>query len=405
MKILLPILLLISSHLSQSQNAIDSLEVELKELATHINIPGFGVAIVSKEDIHYTGGFGAANIKDGYRFTDSTIINIGSTTKTFIAVALMKLVEDNKINLDDPINQFLPFQIYHPSQKNISITIRQLATHTSGLTDGKNDMLIEQTYLFEGPINFKKNELPKGYHKLFKIYNSNRKLSIEQFLKNAYTEKGKWYSQHNFTNSPPGSEYRYSNLGATLLAYIIEQVSGLRFSDYVNQNILSPLAMRNSYWQLVQIPKKQLSSLYLSNGLEIPHYELITYPDGGLFTCVQDFSIYLQDMIKGLEDEGKILSPDSYREMLKNQLTKEYFPQGIFDSTKGLLWNVNAEGDNISMNGSDPGILSWTLFTTKGNAGIAIFLNTNLDGIEEREKDFNKIRGIIFKYIGSILKL
>ena len=134
--------------------------------------------------------------------------------------------------------------------------------------------------------------------------------------------------------------------------------------------------MNNSYWTLNAIPKKNLANLYLSNGLNIPHYQLITYPDGGLFTCVSDFALYLKEMIKGINGEGKLLNASSYKEIMSNQLTEANFPNSQFKKSKGLLWNVNKEGDNISMNGADPGILTYTILTTQGNMGIVIFMNT-----------------------------
>ncbi len=392
------------SFFSLGQSAKDQLTQDLDRLSESTSIPGFAVALVDQEKTLYQHGFGFANVEARLAFTESTVINIGSITKTFIAVALMKLVDEGKIGLDDPINKYLPFKVRHPRFPSDEIRIRHLATHTSGLTDGKNEMLIEKSYLFEGDIDFPSKELPKDYRKYFDIYRENEVLPMEEFLMNAYSEKGAWYSKHNFGKARPGTEYRYTNIGATLLALIIEKSSAMTFDEFVKAEILSPLDMESSFWKLEDIPEGRLSEHYLSNGLRIPPYELITYPDGGLFTSVSDFSSYLIDMIRGLNGKGSLLSPESYREMMSNQLTPENFPQGEFATFKGYMWSVNEEGDNVTMNGADPGVVTYTLFTTAGNAGFVIFLNTNLFGNDELEKEFNGIRAVIFKHFGAILK-
>lgn len=314
------------------------------------------------------------------------------------------MVEEGKLALDDPINLYLPFPVHNPYFPEDPITIRQLATHTASLTDGKDDMLIEKTYLFRGAIDFQEKDLPEDYFPYFQIYQTNHPLSMGRFLHDSYCPEGRWYDSANFLDAPPGTTYHYTNLGSTLLAYLIEQVAGQSFASYSRQVLLEPLGMSNTYWSVDEVPDDRLSSLYLSNDQLIPHYSLITYPDGGLLTSVADFSLYLMEMIKGLAGNGSLLRTSSYQEIMQDQLTEEHFPNGQFERSKGMNWSVNPEGDNISMNGSDPGILTYTLFTTAGNLGIVIFMNTNLDGEESREEVFFKVRATLFQFAGKLLK-
>ncbi|NHF60696.1 beta-lactamase family protein [Flavobacteriaceae bacterium TP-CH-4] len=383
---------------------IDSLGLQLQKIVDTTEIPGFAVAVVGKDRILYKKGFGFADVEQGIPYTDKTIHNIGSTTKTLIAFSLMKLVDEGKISLDDPINKYLPFKVVHPSFPESDITIRQLATHTSSLTDGVDDLLIEKSYLFHGPINFKKEELPEDYFDYFEIYQTNHAVSMSEFLKNIYTPEGAWYESSNFLEVSPGTAYHYTNIGATLLAFIIEQVSLTDFAEYTKQILFGPLNMSHSFWALDAVPKDVLASLYLSNGLKIPHYELITYPDGGLFTNISDFSVYLMEMIKGINGESSLLSTTWYTEMMQNQLTGKNFPKGSFETSKGLMWSVNPEGDNISVNGADPGVMSYTLFTTQGNVGIVIFMNKTIYDNEELESAFKAIRATLFQNAGKLMK-
>lgn len=401
MKILAQFLFFFAVSIS-AQTLSDSLTESIKQVVQESTIPGVSVSIVTQDDILYSNGFGYADKEASQGFTKDTKLNIGSITKTLIAVSLMQLVEEGKVSLNDDINTYLPFKVVNPYFPEEKISLLNLATHTASLTDGDEDMLIEKTYLFEGAINYTEEQLPAEYYPYFQIYQTNQRYSMESFLKNVYNPKGLWYEDANFIQSKPGEVYQYTNLGATLLAFIIEQVTSTSFAAYTQKNILDPLKMKETHWKVTDA-KENMAAHYLSNGLKIPKYELITYPDGGLITSVEDFSKYLMEMIKGLDGEGSVLSKSGFKTMMSNQLTVDNFKNSKFESSKGLMWNVNSEGDNISMNGSDPGILTYTLFTTSGNIGIVIFMNTNIDDNEKIEEGFYKIRGLLMQHAGKLL--
>lgn len=396
--------LLFLSHMASSQHYLDSLNLKIQEIIEDSDIPGLGLGIVGKDQIYYINGFGYADQEQKKPYTAQTIQNIGSISKTSIAFVLMKMVEGGKLQLDAPIHQYLPFAIQHPRFPEVPIRIRHLATHTSSLTDGKDDLLIEKSYLFRGNIDFKEEELPEDYYPYFQIYQKNKEISIEQFLYNAYDPDGAWYHKRNFLKVKPGSRYHYSNLGATLLAYILEQVSGKTYAQLCQEYIFEPLGMQESTWSLSEVPAEKRAQLYLSNALPIPPYQLITYPDGGLYTSIEDFALYLREILRGINGESQCLSPDSYQEMTRQQLTPQHFPEGKFSKHRGLFWALNAEGDNIYMDGADPGIGTYTILTKKGNMGIVLFMNISSYGNESISQDLRKIRGTIFQYAGKLRK-
>jgi len=406
MKYLITLLIILFSitKSSYSQDLNDSISAELVEIMKTSGIPGLGVAIVSIDSVFYLNGFGNADIETGKPYTENTLQNIGSVSKTFIAVALMQLIEQGKIQLDNNINDYLPFRVVNANFPDSLITVRMLAAHTGGLTDGKDEMLIERSYLLSEKTNFKKEDLPEGYFELFEIYNSNVPLTLEKFLFNFYSPEGDWYESSNFLKVPPGFKYNYTNAGATLLAFIIEQVSDESFDEYTRKHIFEPLKMDNTHWSYENADSNNFASLYMSNKTKIPHYSLITYPDGGLVTSVKDLSIYLKEMIKGINGESKLLSQESFKEMMSNQLTEGNFPNGNFEVNKGLIWDVNKDGDNIGMNGADPGIFTYVLFTTSGDIGIIIFNNISFYEIESFEKDFKEIRKILMSNAGKFIK-
>jgi CubicO group peptidase (beta-lactamase class C family) len=137
MKSIFALLLTLSfSTTNRAQIAADSLTIELTELSDKSDLIGFAVAIVDKDSIVYAQGFGYADKASQSTYTINTVQTVASISKTLLAVALMKAQELGKLNLDDNINDHLPFKIINPNFPNDKITIRHLANHTSSILDG-----------------------------------------------------------------------------------------------------------------------------------------------------------------------------------------------------------------------------------------------------------------------------
>ena len=121
--------------LSESQAARESLTEALDSIQKSGQINGFSVAMVNKSGVLYEKGFGFSNRETKEKYTENTIQHIASVSKTLIGIALMKAKELGKLDLDDPIQDYLPFKVINPGFPNEKITIRQLATHTSSIND------------------------------------------------------------------------------------------------------------------------------------------------------------------------------------------------------------------------------------------------------------------------------
>lgn len=100
-------------------------------------IMGLGAAIIVDGKVVWTKGYGFADKANALPFTPDTVMNIGSISKTFTGVALMRSVQEGKLALDENINAYLPFKVVNPHSPNVPITLRQLAAHTSGITDAE----------------------------------------------------------------------------------------------------------------------------------------------------------------------------------------------------------------------------------------------------------------------------
>jgi len=380
MRALLSLLCIVMGVYSlQSQQQTDSITQELKRIQESSNLVGFAVAIVNKDSTVYSKGFGYSNKEQQKPYTTKTVQPIASISKTLLGVALMKAQEMGLLELDDPINDHLPFTIQNPVNPNEPITIRQLANHTSSILDTEH---YNKIYIFNDSIRPFYENLPQeskqGVKQEVDIFNNNQMMPASQFIKNQYCTDGKWYTSNSFSNTVPGSTYDYSNMGANIAAFIIAEVSDMEYTKFLQKYILNPIQMDNSGWASKDHPLENASKLYWY-GNPIPQYEFITYGDGGFMTNIEDFSQYLMAVMKGYNGESNILKASSYKEMLSQPVSKEF--------KKNVFWTIDDE--KIGHSGNDPGIISHAYFLREGSHGIIVFVNTS-----EVENDMISVRDI-----------
>jgi len=398
---LLGILLIISCK--QKQNSVkkitdnqaikDSLTLEIKTLNKNY-FNGLGVAIVDSTGILYEKGIGFADIKSNKPYTVNTVQPIASVSKTFIGIALLKAQEKGLLDLDDPINKYLPFEVMNPTFKNEQITIRQLSTHTSTIVDTENYM--DRAYVLKDRIDstlIKIENIPQSFNP------NDTKIPLSKFLENYLSEKGKWYRKDAFTENKPGELFEYTNVGASLAAYIIEIVSNQSYAEFTTEYILKPLKMSNSGWSYNVLTFDNVSMLYSSPKMEVPYYSLITYPDGGFLTSVNDLAKYLNEIMKGYLGNGVLLSKASYEELFKKQLNAENFTERNANHPYkdeyniGIFMGFSGTG-NIGHTGGDPGVSSLMFFNPKDKVGRILLVNTNIEnqeGVNAYYGIFNKL--------------
>ena len=363
----------------------DSLTKELNEIHKQGHINGFSVAIVNGEEVVYKKGIGYANIISKEYYTENTIQNIGSVSKTFIGIALLKAQEMGKLSLDDSINSYLPFQVYNPSHPKDEITIRHLATHTSTILD--TDFYNEKSYILKENV-----EVPDSLIDISETFNPPASaMPLITFLEKLLSEKGEWYEEQGFLKNKPGEIFEYSNVGAALAAAVLEIATGKSFNEFASEHILNPLDMTSSGWSYDDIDLSMHSTLYAKPKIELPYYSLITYPDGGLITSISDMATYLSELIKGYSGNGILLEKASYRELFKQQLKAESFSdrdeEDPYDDeyNTGIFMGFSGKGF-IGHTGGDPGIATYMFFKPKSKTGKILIINTsvrNSDGVDE----------------------
>ncbi|MGD1945067.1 MAG: serine hydrolase domain-containing protein [Croceivirga sp.] len=354
------------------------LDAELTKISSLGLLRGYGVTIVNKDSTLFAKGYGFSDVEGKSPYSVNSIQNIGSVSKTLIGLALMKAQELGKLNLNDPINHHLKFDVTNPHHPESPILIRHLATHTGTILD--TDLYDEQSYYV---LNANDLKLPvmKSIGEDLKTLET--KVSLETYLENFLSSEGSWFKKKNFLKVKPGSTYEYTNVGAALAAYVLEQATGVPYDEFTKIHILEPLKMNATGWSFDAIDKSKHTKLYTDEGEVIPHYSLVTYPDGGLLTDLDNFGLYLQELMKGYLGEGTLLTASSYKELFTQQLPVKEVPKdanryndefntGIFMGFSPVGW--------IGHTGSDPGVSTFMFFDPETGLGQIVMMNTSLSG-------------------------
>ena len=356
--------------LAQTNDSIaDALTRDLDVLASENLMVGFSVALYNKEGTLYERGFGYADKLTQKSYTEHTIQNIASISKTVSAIALLKAQELGKLDLDDPINKHLPFTVINPYYPDVPITIRQIATHTSSIQD--------RGYWYSFNSYVMKGKKQAGEKKKIYFSKPEKMLTLAELYHNYLNPDGKNYRKKSFSKHKPGEHYQYSNIASAIGAYIIELATGEDFKSFTQQHVFDPLGMDDTGWSWEDIDLDQHSKVYTVSHKPIAPYSLITYPDGGLRTSAHDMAIYGSELVKGYAGRGKLLSPKSYVEIYSGALTPEQLASRGNDN-KGVFFEIT-DKHQIGHSGSDPGVTTLMYFDTDKRVGRYLQVNTEVN--------------------------
>ncbi len=324
---------------------IHILESWIRAQMDYHNLPGISVGIIYDQELIYAKGFGYSNLEDKTPATAQTLYRIASISKTFTATAIMQLRDEGKLRLDDPIEKFLPgFNIKNPFSDTREITVFQLITHTSGL-----------------PRN-------AGFP-----YWTDRKFPTMKQILEALPEQEMIY--------PPGTQYKYSNLGIALLGEIVSVASGMSYEKYITENILKPLDMTSSSVFLTERDKEKLTVPY-SYRFPDGSRRIMPFTDAkgiapaaNITSNIEDMSKYISlQFQKGRKGGNQILDSYTLEDMQRVQWLNTNWTSGY-----GLgfrVWKQN----NYTMVGHGgwvAGNRSQISFIPKEKIGIVVLTNAD----------------------------
>lgn len=371
---------------AMAQNYSEALTKELNRHLAVSDLPGFAVSIVNQEGILYQKAFGLADKANRLDFKTSTIQNLGSVSKTVVGLALVKAIEEGKLSMDTEINELLPFEVVNPYFKDHPILVRHLANHTSSILDTDH---YRKSYILDDSFSESENV----HEEFLDFIEKHDPMDLKEFLFRILNKEGDWYSKRNFLKAEPGTIKDYANLNAALAAYIIEVATAMPFEEYTQSRIFTPLGMKFSSWNMSKDNWLMTATPYFPAGDQVPRYRLITYPDGGLYSNVEDLSKYLIEMIKVYSGQSSYLKPEFAKLLLPGD-----------DDNDRAFWGMGEKSRNIGHGGSDPGAQADLQFNADRKIGRIILCNVNAEDNEELWRQYREIHDILGKYEGALAK-
>jgi CubicO group peptidase (beta-lactamase class C family) len=223
------------------------------------------ISVVTRDSVLLSGGYGVANIGTKQPANGKTLFPMASITKTFTALAIMKLVKAGKLSLDDTLSRIAPeIPFVNKWEKTNPLKIIHLLEHTSGFDD----------------LRFNT------------FWNNNMNITVLESI-----EKCK-NSMH--CRWRPGEREAYSNIGYNILGYLIEKRSGSTYDVFLKREILLPIGMTNSNFIVPAIPEQPYADPYDWNGESfnrLPHLQMHGKGAGALYSCADDMAKFVQFML------------------------------------------------------------------------------------------------------------
>ena len=253
------------------------------------NLPAFSISLVEGDRTVWAEGFGFRDADRKLPATASTVYRVGSISKLFTDIAVMQLVEQNKLSLDAPIAKYLPkFSPKNPY--DVAITLRQLMSHRSGLV----------------------RESPVGHY--FDATEPSLQATVDSLNQTSLVYE-------------PGTKTKYSNAGIAVVGYLLEKKSAVAFSQRIEESVLKPLQMKSTSFELTPRVRRDLATAWMwtydGRRFEAPEFLLGTAPAGNLYSSVLDLSKFLSAIFnEGRGENGQILKPETLQLMTSPQKTK-----------------------------------------------------------------------------------
>jgi CubicO group peptidase (beta-lactamase class C family) len=281
----------------------DKMDAYLESRIKQQRIPGLAIGIVDHDRIAHLAGFGVAD-PSGRPVTPQTPFILGSLSKSFTALAVMQLVEKNQIELDAPVQHYIPwFTLADDSSRNI--TVRQLLHHSSGISVGTSEKFAASSDVSDE--------------------------ALENRVRAMRTER---------LDRPVGAEFEYSGANYAVLGLLVQTVSGQSYERYIQEHIFAPLKMDHSYTSEMEAEKHGLAGGYLywfffPRATDLP-FNRGSLPQGYIISTAEDISHFLIAQLNdGHYGEVQILSPAGIREMHRPTI-----PTGKRETSYGMGWEI-----------------------------------------------------------------
>jgi CubicO group peptidase (beta-lactamase class C family)/D-alanyl-D-alanine dipeptidase len=275
---------------------IEALSAVIRDEVEQKQIPAFSFALVEGDRLVWAEGFGFRDAEKTQPATADTIYRVGSISKLFTALAIMQMAEAGKLDIDAPLQDYLPeFHVENPH--DIPLTLRQMMSHQSGLV----------------------RESPVGN------YFDPTEPTLEETIASLQTTSLVY---------APQTRTKYSNAAIAVVGGALEKVAGQSHPEFVQSRLLDPLDMTHSSFVLTPDVRARLATgwmwTYDGQRFEAPQFLLGTGPAGNMYSSVRDLAKFVSCLLDDCRADGSpLLQPETYRQMITPSETSDGAPQSF----------------------------------------------------------------------------
>ena len=338
--------------------SIAELQQQLEKILKDNHVPGVSVAIVKRDGPEWVGGVGLANVASKTPVTADTQFRIGSTSKAFASLSILKLVNEGKLSLADPVHKLAP-EVYFENRWEATdpVLVVDMLEHTAGWDD-----LHLREYAKDAPAT----------------------MSLREGLDYDHTSRvSRW---------PPGTRMAYCNSGPPVAAYIVEKITGQRFEDYVQENFFKPIGMQSASYFRTSAPT---ATLYHDDGkTPYEYWNILLRPAGSINASANDMAAYVGFYLNRGTVNGVEVMPAASIDRMENP-TRTWAAREGLKAGYGLsnYWTVN---DGFVYHGHNGGVNGGlTEMTYMPDYGVGYYYSINAGNGGAFEKVGKAIRAYV----------
>ncbi len=329
------------------------LQKQIQKILADKKVPGTSVVIADRNGIMWVAGIGKSDVANNKDVTPDTLFRIGSISKTFVALAALKLSSEGKLDLNAPVRSLVPdVQFENQWESTNPVRVINLLEHTTGWDD-----LHFKEYASSDP----------------------KPLTLKEGLDYAPASRtSRW---------KPGTRFSYCNSGPAVAAYIIEKITGQRFEDYIAQNFFQPIGMPTADYLYSPQAQKLLTNLYHEDGkTPEPYWHISMRPAGSINASARDMGNYVRFFLNRGSVNGTQIVPAEA--ILLMETPQTYYGAAAGLKTGYAKHNYTTLDDNGFVwhghNGGVNGGLSEMAYLP--DAGVGYFFSINSGNGDAYEK-------------------
>ena len=351
-----------TSQTPKPAQSIGELQQQLEKILKETHTPGVSVAIVGRDGPEWIAGLGTADVANGTPVTPETLFRIGSTSKAFVSLSILKLANEGKLSLQDPVRRLAP-EVWFENRWEATDPVRvvDLLEHTTGWDD-----LHLREYAKDVPATMGLREALDYDH---------------------HSRISRW---------SPGTRMAYCNSGPAVAAYLVEKITGQRFEDYVTENFFTPIGMETASY--FRTPAPATIDYHHDGKTPYPYWNILFRPAGSINASANDMAAYLAFYLSRGTVNGVEVMPAASIDRMEIP-TRTWAAQEGLQAGYGLsnYWSIQDgfvyHGHNGGVNG---GLTELAYMPTYGDG---YFFSINSDNAEAFGKIGKTIRGYVTRQL------